>query len=282
MQLTNPTADIFVPDGLAVGEALARTTCLGIGAHQDDLEFMATHGILECFSQPDKWFCGVTCTNGAGSPRAGVYARYTDRQMQDVRRREQRTAASIGAYAAMIQLDHPSSAVKDPSNPALSSDLLAILRVTRPKRVYTHNPADKHDTHVAVMGATIAALRQLPADQRPEQVLGCEVWRGLDWLPDRRKVLLDTSSRQNLVAALSGVFDSQISGGKRYDRAAVGRQQANATFLESHGVDEATELSFAMDLTPLLRDPQLAVVDYVEGLMDEFKAEVKGKLTPWK
>jgi LmbE family N-acetylglucosaminyl deacetylase len=282
MKLTNTTADIFVPDGLAAGEALARTTHLGIGAHQDDLEFMALHGILECFGLPDKWFTGVTCTNGAGSPRAGVYARYTDTEMQAVRRVEQRTAASIGGYAAMVQLDHPSAVVKDASSPALPSDLVEIFRATRPRWVYTHNPADKHDTHVAVMGATIAALRSLPVDQRPERVLGCEVWRGLDWLPDRRKVLLDVSSRQNLTAALSGIFDSQITGGKRYDLAAMGRRQANATFLESHGVDETTLLAFAMDLTPLLHNPKLAVIDYVEGLMDEFKAEAKGKLKSWK
>jgi len=37
MTLTNTTADIFVPDGTPVEAALARTTHLGIGAHQDDL-----------------------------------------------------------------------------------------------------------------------------------------------------------------------------------------------------------------------------------------------------
>jgi LmbE family N-acetylglucosaminyl deacetylase len=53
-------------------EALARITHLGIGAHQDDLEFMAFHGILACFRmRDDRWFGGVTCTNGAGSSRTG-------------------------------------------------------------------------------------------------------------------------------------------------------------------------------------------------------------------
>lgn len=282
MKLTNASADVFVPDGVAVGEALGRTTYLAIGAHQDDLEFMAVHGVLECFGKPDMWFTGVTCTNGAGSPRSGVYAGFTDQEMQKVRRVEQRTAASIGRYAAMFQLDHPSSVVKNPANPALSADLREILQATRPRRVYTHNPADKHDTHVAVMGATLAALRSLPAAEQPEEFWGCEVWRDLDWLPDSRKVLMDVSARQNLQAALSGVYDSQISGGKRYDVAAAGRHQANATFFESHGVDSANLLAFGMDLTPLLRDPKLTVSAYVEGLIAEFKADVTGKLSPWK
>ena len=50
-------------------EALARVTHLGIGAHQDDLEFMAFHGILQCFHSETDWFGGVTCTNGSGSAR---------------------------------------------------------------------------------------------------------------------------------------------------------------------------------------------------------------------
>lgn len=282
MKLTNSTADVFVPDDMAMSEALARTTHLGIGAHQDDLEFMAFHAISECFGQPDRWFCGVTCTNGSGSPRAGVYASFTDDQMRQVRRVEQRTAASIGRYGAMLQLDHPSAVVKDPAHPALGHDLRDILRATRPRYVYTHNPADKHDTHVAVVGATLAALRQLPPEEQPERVLGCEVWRDLDWLPDRRKVALDVSQRESLAASLAGVFDSQISGGKRYDLASLGRRRSNATFFESHGVDQAEMMSFAMDLTPLLKDRALSLAAYVEGLMEEFRTEVKGKLVPWK
>ncbi len=282
MKLTNGTADCFVPDGAELQDALARTTHIGIGAHQDDIELMAFHGISECFGLDDKWFCGVTCTNGAGSPRAGLYAGYSDEQMRAVRRMEQRTAATVGRYGAMIQLDHPSSVVKNPEHPALKQDLAAILLAARPDVVYTHNPADKHDTHVAVMCATIAALRSLPEEFRPGRVLGCEMWRDLDWLPDRRKIPQDVSQRQNLAAALAGVFDSQITGGKRYDLAVLGRRRANATFFESHGVDTSEMLAFAMDLTPLLLDTGLSITAYVERLMEEFRMDVKGRLSPWK
>ena len=102
MKLTKTTAELFVPDGADVDAALKRTTHLGVGAHQDDLEFMAVHGILACFGQADKAFCGVTCTDGAGSSRSGVYASYTDEQMRAVRRQEQRTAAMVGRYGAML------------------------------------------------------------------------------------------------------------------------------------------------------------------------------------
>src|SRR5689334_17330481 len=78
MKLHNSTAEIFIPDGKPETEALRRITHLGIGAHQDDLEFMGFHGILNCFARADKWFGGVTCTNGSGSSRTGPYADCTD------------------------------------------------------------------------------------------------------------------------------------------------------------------------------------------------------------
>ena len=151
-----------MPDGKAGAAALKRITHLGIGAHQDDLEFMAFHGILECFASEAKWFGGVTCTNGAGSARTGTTQHFTDAQMMAVRRKEQNTAAMVGQYGVMIQLDYPSSAVKSPTDTALKNDLKQILAATRPEIVYTHNPADKHDTHIGVVVAALQAMRELP------------------------------------------------------------------------------------------------------------------------
>jgi LmbE family N-acetylglucosaminyl deacetylase len=279
MKLHNPTAEVFVPDGQPVGKAFKRITHLGIGAHQDDLEFMAFHGILACYASDDKWFGGVTCTNGSGSARTGAYEKFTDAQMMAVRRREQNAAAVVGGYGVMIQLDHPSSAVKSATDPSVKEDLKLILSQTRPQVVYTHNPADKHDTHIGVVVAALQAMRELPRDQRPQKVWGCEVWRNLDWMPDRDKVLMDTSGRDNLAASLNGVFDSQIVGGKRYDTATAGRRCANATFFESHATDKTTQLIFGMDLSPLVADESRDIVDYVTGFIRKFEDDVRGKLS---
>ncbi len=274
----NDTADFFVPDGMAKNDALTRITHLGVGAHQDDLEFMAVHGILQCFGQSDLWFCGVTVTNGAGSSRSGIYEVYSDAEMCEVRCVEQRNAAAIGQYGAMLQLDYPSSAVKGAHQDAVVEDLYNLLMATKPEVVYTHNPADKHATHVGVYRAVIKAVRKMPMDYRPKKLLGCEIWRDLDWLPDSKKVVLDVSERENIASALSGVFDSQITGGKRYDLAIAGRRKAHATFFESHNVDESDALSFAMDMTPLVEDDSLSTADFVTGLIEAFKAEVLAQL----
>ena len=279
MKLHNPTAEVFVPDGQPAGKALQRITHLGIGAHQDDLEFMAFHGILECHAAGKKWFGGVTCTNGSGSARAGAYEKFTDAQMMSVRRREQNAAAVVGGYGVMIQLDYPSGAVKNAADTALKNDLKKILAATQPDVVYTHNPADKHDTHIGVVIAALQAMRELPRNQRPKKVWGCEVWRGLDWLPDPDKVVMDVSGHDHLAAALNGVFDSQIAGGKRYDLATLGRRSANATFFESHATDRANQLVFGMDLTPLVADESRDIVEFVCRFIEKFEADVKLKLS---
>jgi len=278
MKLNNPGACVFIPDAKPADEALRRITHLGIGAHQDDLEFMAIHGILACYHSESEWFGGITCTNGAGSSRIGPYASFTDEQMQAVRRKEQEASAIIGKYGAMIQLDYPSCAVKNPGDSSLKEDLARILQATRPRVVYTHNLADKHDTHLGVVIAALEAMRELPAHQRPEAVYGCEVWRSLDWMADEDKIAHDVSAHENLAAALNGVFDSQIAGGKRYDLATLGRRRANATFFESHATDRSQMLSFAMDLTPLAADPSLDIIDYVAAAIRKFEAQVRAAL----
>ena len=278
MKFQNPSADVFIPDGKPAADALARVTHLGIGAHQDDLEFMAFHGILTCFGQEDKWFGGVTCTSGAGSSRTGSYAALNNTEMATIRRQEQNKAAVLGRFGAMIQLDYDSDAVKRPSSLDLKNDLKAILSATQPEVVYTHNPADKHDTHIGIVVAALQAMRDLPREQRPKQVIGCEVWRDLDWLLDSEKVVMDVSGHDDLAAELNGVFTSQINGGKRYDLATLGRRAANATFFNSHATDHSTQVIFGMDLTPIVADESKDILDFVCAHIERFHADVRQKL----
>jgi LmbE family N-acetylglucosaminyl deacetylase len=278
MKFKLDTAELFVPDGLPAEEALARTTHMAIGAHQDDLEIMAYGGILECFQRPDKWFTGVVVTNGSGSPRDDVYKDYTDDEMRVVRCKEQKKASVLGEYAAQVLLDYASGAVKSPKNKDPIEDIAALLKAARPGIVYTHNLADKHDTHVAVTIKTIEAVRSLPAGLRPKKLYGCEVWRDLDWMIDEDKVVFDCSGHENLQASLLGLFDSQIAGGKRYDLATLGRRKAHATYHASHGVDVATGLTFGMDLTPLTSLPSSDIAGFVQEHIDRFAEEVQQRL----
>lgn len=277
LALSRQDADIFVPDSTDVSDALGRTTHLAVGAHQDDLEIMAAHGIVECFQQPARWFTGVVVSDGSGGAPALPPREQKSEEVTARRRSEQRKAAFVGEYAAVVQLGHPSSAVKDRVQAdVVVRDLVQVLEATSPEVLYTHNLADKHDTHVAVALRVLAACQQLPAESRPRRVIGCEVWRDLDWLCDPDKLVMAVDGREHLHAALLGVFDSQIAGGKRYDLATAGRRRAHATYFESHDSDQHSALIWGMDLTPLLTggDPAELVQRYIA----RFEAEVSGRI----
>ncbi|MEJ5298520.1 MAG: PIG-L family deacetylase, partial [Armatimonadota bacterium] len=153
-----------------------------------------------------------------------------------------------------------------------------IVTQCRPRTVWTHNLADKHDTHVGVALRVIRALREVDERARPDHVYGVEVWRDLDWLVDSDKKAFDVAAHENLAAALLGVFDSQIAGGKRYDLATLGRRRAHATYHASHGTDDTTQLVFGMDLTPLVQDPGLDVREYVLGFVQRLADDIADRI----
>jgi len=274
----NPRARLMIPDGMAAPDALRRTTHLGIGAHQDDLEFMAFHGILACYDSADRWFGGVTITDGRGSSRAGKFKDWTDDQIAAERIREQDAAAVIGQYSFMAQLGYPSASVRDARESSVRDDLLRILEAARPEVVYLHNLADKHDTHVGCALRCIEAIRLLPKSDRPKKIYGCEVWRDLDWLVDTEKTPMPVSERPELARALNEVFATQIAGGKRYDLAVIGRRTANATFSQAHSTDQETAMQWAMDLTPLAQDDSIDPLAYTLGFIDRLKADVTARI----
>lgn len=283
MRFSKPGADVTIPDGTPIPEALARITHLGIGAHHDDLEFMAFHGIVAGITGTDgERFGGVTCTDGRGSARTGRFAQFSDEEMREIRREEQREAARVGNYAAMIQLDFPSAELKaHGGRNGLTRDLQQIFLNCSPAVVYTHNLADKHDSHIVVTLAVLEAIRGLPSASRPKTLLGCEVWRDLDWMPDSDKTLLDVSGNDDLADRLNRLFASQIEGGKRYDLAVTGRRSANATFLDSHSTDALTHVTYAMDLSPLIHDETLDPAGFVDSHIERFRRDVGERISKY-
>ena len=156
-----------------------------------------------------------------------------------MRRGGQRAAAEIGGYGAIFQLGHPSPAIRGEAGDGGRARL--VRRAGRDRgghpagqRLHPQPGRQAHDPprHLAAGLATVEALRSLPLDQRPWQVVGIEGWRNLDWLPDDEKVLLDVSGYGDLADRLAAVFVSQLEDGKRYDLAERGRRLANATLLE--------------------------------------------------
>lgn len=199
--------------------------------------------------------------------------------MREVRIREQNVAASIGRYGVMVQLGYASEAIRGRINSDLVSDLREVLRAAQAEVVYTHNLADKHDTHIAVTMHLLAAIRSLRMEERPKRLLGFEGWRGLDWMLDTDKVRLDVSAHRNLAASLGGVFDSQIAGGKQYDEAVSGRQRSNATLDNPRAGDRATHVSHAMDMTALVHDDELDPLEFILRFVKNLEADIQARVS---
>ena len=277
MQLTNESSGICGPDGPPLDKALARTTHMAIGAHQDDIEIMALDGILKCYRNPNKRFLSIARHQRQRESEDGSLRRL-HRRADDGRAPRQAEESSVRRRVLGRGPPRDSSgAAKDSKNPGPRNNIAAICRAARASVIYTHTPADKHDTHIAVMLRVVEALEELPAEAGlPKELYGCEVWRDLDWMADSDKVIFNVSDHENLGAALLGVFDSQIAGGKRYDLAAMGRRRADATYYASHGVNTATALIYAMNLTPLIQDNGPRVGDLRERAHRPFPSGSRG------
>jgi LmbE family N-acetylglucosaminyl deacetylase len=272
VKLSRPDADLFLPGGETLASALATTTHLGLGAHPDDLEIIAFPGICACRDQKKLRFSGVVATDGAGSPRSGSSEKLSPAELVQARRQEQKNAAVLGSYAAILQLAHPSSEIRGPGRSALSADLLQILQAAKPKVLYLHNPADRHETHLAVLLASLDALRQLPPADQPAEIYGCEVWGDLDWAPANQVVRLPCPAPPDFGPSLIRAFRTQVDG-KRYDLAAAGRRHAQATFADAYTPDQAEEVVLALDLKPLVKNPKLTLAEFVASLTGEFQKQ---------
>ncbi len=277
MKFSQIQSNFYSPRGEDFPTALSSTTHLGIGAHADDLEILAFPGISACYGHAKNRFSGVVVTDGAGAPRTGAFAAMSNAEMIPQRQKEQRQAADLGQYASVIQLAHPSSAVRQADRSQVVADLVKILESTRPHVLYLHNPADRHETHLAVLLACLEALHKVSAAAHPKEIYGCEVWGDLDWVPASHIVRLPCHAPAALGSSLLNCFQSQIEGGKRYDRAALGRRHAQATFGNPTQPDSDEEIVLALDLRPLLKTKS-SLTEFLAPTLDLFRKQTLARL----
>lgn len=251
---------------------------LAISAHQDDVEIMAYHGISKGYRSKNYSFSAIVTADGSGSSRTNEYKDYTDEMMKKVRIDEQKLAADIGRYNSLYLLKHPSSQIKDKNDEEIINEYIEIIKELKPEVIYTHNLLDKHPTHLGVVIKVIEALRRLEGEYQVKHLYGMEVWRDLDWANDEDKIAFDVSNNKKLQKDILNVFKSQIIGGKRYDLATIGRRYANATYSQSHSVDSMGMITFGIELTKLIKNKNLSIVDYASKLIDNFKNSTLNEL----
>ena len=250
----------------------APVRCMAVSAHKDDAEMIALDGIFRCYENGG--FAAAVLTDGGQCPRSGAYAAVSDADMAELRSAEQKRAAEAGRYEALWLFERTSAEVKRTAKEggALADELARVLAgLPRLETLYLHNPFDSHPTHVAACEVALAAVNRLPEEMRPERILGCELWRDLDWLADEDKVALDVSGSDALAAKLMACFVSQ-NAVKRYDIASAARRAANATFYQSHAGDASTALIYSVDMTELAYGAGLA--GFVDAKIGAFRRSV--------
>jgi len=267
IQFSQPTSRVYIPSGQEPAAALAQATHLCLAAHPDDAELMALAGIME--AKPWQGFACVVMADGASGPDARP-------GLAEERAQEACRAAQVGGYAALILLGHGSSQVKDPKQGALAQDLGQLLQLCHPSKAYLHQPFDRHPTHQAACLRALEALRRLEPGQRPLQVIGCEVWGSLDWVPAPWRLAQPLGGHAELAQALVACFPSQTKD-KAYGAALLGRLQANATFDQSHAADSALGLSVGLDLSMMLEGTGIhfGLAKLVQALVDDTRRTMR-------
>lgn len=148
----NKKAEIYVPFTAKSGKE--KIMC--VGAHPDDVEFMALEGIIKSY-YGDAEFYAVVVTDGAGSARNGRFSKISNAELVKIRAQEQKQAAILGRYFKLFMLNYTSEQVREKSS--LSSDLAEIINEVKPRVIYAHSVLDRHPTHLAVARDTVTAVR---------------------------------------------------------------------------------------------------------------------------
>ena len=248
---------------------------LCICAHQDDNEIMAMDGVLKGYYSRKYSFALVVTADGGGSARTGEFKDYTDEMMKAVRIKEQEEASEIGRYHSLYLLGYTSKEIKDRNDDRITNEYIQIIKELKPEVIYTHSVLDKHPTHIGVALKVIKAVRSLSKEEQPKLFYGCEVWRGLDWISDDRKIGFDVSRNEKLQKKILDVFKSQIAGGKAYTKASIGRRYANATYFQSHSVDSYKMINYGIDLRPLIKNPDLSIKEFAFSFVDDLRKEIE-------
>ncbi len=273
--------EFFSPFNLELSKALASAKIIGIGAHSDDLDFMCLSAIEAGRKAGASNFLGVVVSDGSGSTRGEAFKDLSPAAFAEVRKREQREAATWASYSGVIQLNHSSALIRQAKAEKLESDFLEIFGNGKIETVFTHSPFDRHPTHRALCVHLLRALQKLPKSRRPKKVIGCEVWRSLDWIPASKKIIFPVSSSESQMKTLFDLYQSQIVGAKNYTQAVIGRKRSNATFSESHLADNSAFAEYGIDLTAVATG-KITLQKYAQQMLDLFQQEILKELKPYR
>ena len=150
-----------------------------------------------------------------------------DKELIEARVQEQMRASQIGEYADLVFLKKSQAEMEDLDNTSIVKDLQKMILDLNPDIVYTHNIFDRNLSHIRLTLKVIDAILALPEESRPRLLYGCEIFRSLDWLPERYRVNFDISDNKDIQSRLIGVYDTMLEQSQNFSKAVVGRKLAS-------------------------------------------------------
>ncbi len=251
---------------LAVSSRMASVYAEIIGTHADDGVLLGFPAIWDGFLDQNLSVRSVVVTDGAGAPQRANGGRVRSKNLLRLTRRlEEIKVGTLARYAGVTFLDYSSATVKDSASTEPTLALYDTLLQCVPAEVWTHSPLDEHESHRAVLERVVQAIQMLPFESRPKLRAG-EVWCSHAGIAKPWKVRFDVSDGLWLARRLLRQYRSQLEA-RWYDRGAIARWIGNATFEESHEVQTAHAVVFALDLTRLIDKHPLTIPEYVREVV---------------
>jgi LmbE family N-acetylglucosaminyl deacetylase len=137
---------------------------LFVGAHPDDLEFVAGGTIARCVQRGDRVTIAVATNGNVGSPTLNR------KEIADVRHKEARAAAETLGAADFIGLDEDDEMLFENERTRLK--FVDAIRRAKADLIVTHNADDYHPDHIACShlatnARIVSAVRLIETDHPP-------------------------------------------------------------------------------------------------------------------
>jgi len=141
---------------------------LAVGAHQDDIDFIASGSIAKWTGQGAVVYY-LLCTNGN---KGSDDPKMTSAKLAKIRRKEQENAAKVLGVKKVFFLNHHDTELEPTLK--LKKEIVKIIRKTKPTLVVTLDPQARysigrgyinHPDHIAAAEATLSAVFPLARDR---------------------------------------------------------------------------------------------------------------------
>ncbi len=238
-----------------------------ISPHPDD-DVIGLGGFIALEAERGRPVWSVVVTDGRGSVRRPGAS---EGDLVASRRREAEAGlVAVGAEGAIF-LGLQSAALRGevPAGPTL--DLRRVFEILGPRDVATPSPFERHATHVHATRLALAALREVPGSA--PSLLGYGVWGPI--LGGAVRVI-DITAVAELKRRAIRAHASQCDY-KAWDDGALARNRSDAVFLETHAEETIRFAEVLLDMSPLLRSPDLSLRDFA---VDIARRDIEERVPP--